>query len=119
MNQSIFQRRAILNGFRERTKLATTEMYAKIGRDEPVRPVRFIVEPRGNNVFEVRERSTDQVKGIRNGHADSCQFAQELEDRADASAVHRSSMRRFAQNMLGWTVTFCILLLAAVVSAQR
>lgn len=119
MNQTFSHKRAYLNGLRDRTKLATTEFYAKAGIDAPVRPIRFIVEPRGNNVFEVRERSTDQVKGIRNGHADSCQFAQDLEDKADASEVHRSSMRRFAQNMLGWTVTFCILLLAAVVSAQR
>jgi hypothetical protein len=119
MNQSLFQRRVILDGLRERNKLATTEFYAKAGIDEPVRPARFIVEPRGNNVFEVRERSTDQVKGIRNGHANSCQFAQNLEDQADATEIHRSSMRRFALNMLGWTATFCVILIAAAVSAYR
>lgn len=119
MNQTFFHKRAYLNGLRDRAKLATSEFYAKAGVDAPVRRVRFIVEPRGNNVFEVRERSTDQLKGIRNGHADSCQFAQQLEDNADALTVHRASMRRFAQNMLGWTATFCILLLAAAVSAYR
>ncbi|MEB0076093.1 hypothetical protein QN386_02025 [Pseudomonas sp. CCI3.2] len=119
MNQSLFQRRVILDGLRERSKMATAEFYAKVGIDEPARPVRFVVEGRGNNMFEVRERTTGKVHGFKAGHRDGCQLAQRLEDEADATEARRSSMRNFARNMLGWTVTFCVVLVALAISAHR
>ena len=47
MNQTIRQSQAILQGLRLQTSLATTEMYQRIGRDEPARILNYTVVPRG------------------------------------------------------------------------
>lgn len=58
MHPSISQRRAILEGLRERARLATAEFYQKPNTIAPALAPRFIVKPSGNNTFEVIERAT-------------------------------------------------------------
>jgi hypothetical protein len=121
MNQSIFQRRAILDGLRERNAIATTEFYQKVGIDEPVRPVRFNVVPRGDNMFAVVERSTGHTKVSCSGHGDACRLAQHLEDAPvpAPTASKRSPSNNFAAHMMMWTVFFCVVLIALAVRMHR
>lgn len=123
MHPTISQRRAILDGLRQRNALAAAEFYNKAGITEPVRAVRFKVVPRGNNEFEVIERATDKMKGLRIGHGSACQFAQKLEEDADQpvqpAGRQRSLMGNLAVNMMGWTLVLCVVLIALAVSAHR
>jgi len=110
MNQTIRHKQAFLQVMRERVALSTSEMYQKIGRDEPVRQPRFNVVPRGNNSFDVVERATGTSRGARSGHDTACQFAQKLEDNAIYFESVRLAGRHFARSMLRWMVGMSVIL---------
>ena len=61
MHPSISQHRAILDGLRDRTRLVTAEFYQKPNITAPAWAPRFIVKPKGNNIFEVIERVTGKL----------------------------------------------------------
>jgi hypothetical protein len=121
MHQTILQRRAILDGLRVRSAIATTEFYQKVGIDKPVRPVRFNVVPRGDNVFAVVERSTGQMKVSCAGHSSACQLAQNLEDSfvPVPAARKRSTVSNFAAHMMLWTLIFAVGLMALLARTHR
>ncbi|KIQ36470.1 hypothetical protein [Pseudomonas viridiflava] len=99
MHQTISQRRAILEGLRQRCTLSTAEFYDKVGRFNPATLPRFTVVPNGNNEFGVVERSTGVVRGVHCGHSAACKAAEQLE----AKPVRK---RSFASHMLRWTAAF-------------
>ncbi|PYD94083.1 hypothetical protein DNF23_03185 [Pseudomonas syringae pv. pisi] len=96
MHQTISQRRAILEGLRQRCNLSTAEFYDKVGRKNPAALPRFTVVPNGNNEFGIVERSTGNVRGVHRGHSAACKIAEQLE----AQPVRQLS---FATHMLRWT----------------
>jgi hypothetical protein len=100
MNQTIRQSQAILQGLRLQTSLATTEMYQRIGRDEPVRILHYTVVPRGGITFAVIERSTGTAKGKTFDHDNACQFA-----------ASRRTAKTFARKLLRWTTGSALLLI--------
>ncbi|KPZ11931.1 hypothetical protein ALO94_200501 [Pseudomonas syringae pv. spinaceae] len=99
MHHSISQRRAILEGLRQRCNLSTAEFYDKVGRKNPAALPRFTVVPNGNNEFGIIERSTGNVRGVHRGHSAACRAAEQLE----AKPVRK---RSFASHMLRWTAAF-------------
>ncbi|NWD49055.1 hypothetical protein [Pseudomonas gingeri] len=120
MNQTIRQKQAVLQVLRERFALSTTEMYKKIGRDEPARAPRFTVVPLGRNTFDVVERATGQSRGARAGHDTACRYANQLEQNADFISAARAAGRRFASLLLRWTIfTACVLAVFAYYGAQQ
>lgn len=100
MNQTIRQNQAILQGLRFQTDLATTKMYQRIGRDEPVRILHYSVEPRGGITYEVIERSTGTAKGKPFDHGNTCQFA-----------ASQKPAKAFARTLLRWTTGSALLLI--------
>ena len=105
MHQTISQRRAILEGLRQRCSLSTAEFYDKVGRINPAPPHRFNVIPNGNNWFGIVERESGIVHHVCSGHSAACKMAQKLETAPPAKAK-----AGFATYMLRWTVTFCLVL---------
>ncbi|MEE4694771.1 hypothetical protein V2K91_05930 [Pseudomonas alliivorans] len=101
MHQTISQRRAILEGLRQRCTLSTAEFYDKVGRFNPATLPRFTVVPNGNNEFGIVERSTGAVRGVHRGHGAACKAAAELE----AKPVRK---RPIASLMLRWTAALAI-----------
>ena len=110
MNPAIQQNQAFLQTLRERVSLSTSEMYMKIGREEPVRAPRFNVVPLGKNLFDVVERSTGVSRGARTGHDGACQYADQLERNADFFSAAKATSRRFGFRMLRWTAGFAAML---------
>jgi len=100
MNQTIRQSQAILQGLRLQTSLAATEMYQRIGRDEPVRILQYTVVPRGGITVEVIERSTGTTQGESFAHDNVSQFA----------ACHKPA-KTFARTLLRWTTGSALLLI--------
>jgi len=100
MNQTIRQSQAILQGLRLQTSQATTEMYQRVGRDEPVRILNYTVVPRGGITFEVIEHSTGTAKSEPSGHNNASQFA----------ASHKPA-KAFARTLLRWTTGSALLLI--------
>ncbi|RML76149.1 hypothetical protein ALQ89_00493 [Pseudomonas amygdali pv. tabaci] len=96
MHQTISQRRAILEGLRQRCTLSTAEFYDKVGRKNPAALPRFTVVPNGNNEFGIVERSTGDVRGVLRGHSAACRAAEQME----AQPVRQPSI---ATHMLRWT----------------
>ncbi|MDU8542936.1 hypothetical protein [Pseudomonas syringae group sp. J248-6] len=96
MHQTISQRRAILEGLRQRCNLSTAEFYDKVGRKNPAALPRFTVVPNGNNEFGIVERSSGTVRGVLRGHSAACRAAEQME----AQPVRQPS---FASYMLRWT----------------
>ncbi|EGH21001.1 hypothetical protein PSYMO_05640 [Pseudomonas amygdali pv. mori str. 301020] len=96
MHQTISQRRAILEGLRQRCTLSTAEFYDKVGRNNPAALPRFTVVPNGNNEFGIVERSTGDVRGVLRGHSAACRAAEQME----AQPVRQPSI---ATHMLRWT----------------
>ncbi|MGV8917795.1 MAG: hypothetical protein ACOH2R_08350 [Pseudomonas sp.] len=119
MHQTIFQKRIILAGLRQRSNLATAEFYSKVGIQEPVHPVRFNVLPLGNNMFGVINRSTGEAMGSRVGHLDACDYARKLEATPAPVARQRSAMGNLAVNMLGWVLILSVVLVAFAIRAHR
>lgn len=110
MNPAIQQSQAVLQALRERVSLSTSEMYMKIGREEPVRVPRFNVVPLGKNLFDVVERSSGVSRGARTGHDGACQYADQLERNADFFDSAKATSRRFGRRVLRWTVAFAVML---------
>ncbi|WP_122711101.1 hypothetical protein [Pseudomonas viridiflava] len=111
MHQTISQRRAILEGLRQRCTLSTAEFYDKVGRFNPATLPRFTVVPNGNNEFGVVERSTGVVRGVHRGHSAACKAAEQLE----AKPVRK---RSFAYLMLHWTAGISIALILFAMSTH-
>lgn len=119
MNPAIQQSQAVLQALRERVSLSTSEMYMKIGREEPVRVPRFNVVPLGKNLFDVVERSTGVSRGARPGHDGACQYADQLERNADFFEAVKATSKRFVWRMARWTAGFsALLVLFAYYGAQ-
>ena len=110
MNPAIQQSQAVLQALRERVSLSTSEMYMKIGREEPVKLPRFNVVPLGKNLFDVVERSTGVSRGARTGHDGACQYADQLERNADFFCAAKATSRRFGFRLLSWTLGFATML---------
>ena len=110
MNPAIQQSQAVLQALRERVSLSTSEMYMKIGREEPVKVPRFNVVPLGKNLFDVVERSTGVSRGARTGHDGACQYADQLERNADFFCAAKATSRRFGFRMLSWTLGFAAMM---------
>jgi hypothetical protein len=87
------QRNAGLAALRVRASIATTELYAMIGKDQPVPEIRYQVQSKGN-AFHIVERSTGKVKGFRWTWKDAINFAQVLEARADGIKLSLSGERK-------------------------
>lgn len=119
MNPAIQQSQAVLQALRERVSLSTSEMYMKIGREEPVKVPRFNVVPLGKNLFDVVERSSGVSRGARKGHDGACQYADQLERNADFFKAAKATSRRFGFRMLRWTLGFAgMMVLFAYYGAQ-
>ena len=82
MHQSIFQRRAILEGLRERARQATADFYQKPGVMPPPMAPLIIVRPSGNNTFALINRATGVLVAERTGHNNATSHARELETKA-------------------------------------
>ena len=120
MNPAIQQSQAVLQALRERVSLSTSEMYMKIGREEPVRAPRFNVVPMGKNTFDVIERATGRSRGARLGHDGACQYAEELEHIADFTDAVKSTSKRFGSCLFRWTIGFAAMLVVfAYYGAQQ
>lgn len=83
MHPSMQQRVAGLNALRQRTQIATADLYAMIGKEQPVQQIRYQVKTAGK-AFHIVERATDKVRGFRWTWVEAINFAQQLEARADA-----------------------------------
>jgi len=105
MHQSISQRRAILEGLRQRCTHSTAEFYGKVDRLNPASLPMFSVIPNGNNQFGVVERATGEVKQICTGHDTACKFAQQLEQ-----APPSKKPADFGTLMLYWTATLSVII---------
>ena len=86
MHASIQQRVDGVAALHMRSRIATAEFYALIGKEQPVQQIRFQVITRGN-AYHIVERSTGKVKGFRWTWKEASNFAQELEARADGVKV--------------------------------
>ena len=86
MHASIQQRVDGAAALHVRSRIATAEFYALIGKEPPVQQIRFQVVTRGNADHLV-ERSTGKVKGFRWTWKEASNFAQALESRADGVKV--------------------------------
>ena len=114
MHQTISQRRAILEGLRQRCTLSTAEFYEKVGRPNPAPVHRFNVIPNGNNWFGIVERESGIVRHVCSGHSAACRMAQQLE--TQPAIQQRPNL---AILMLRWTAIFCtVFLLFAFFGAQ-
>lgn len=112
MHQSFAQRRAILEGLRQRRDQLAAEVCANAGLLAPIIMPRFNVIPNGDNQFGIVERSTGTVREVCTGHNAACRAAQQLETMPE-------SKPGFATYMLRWTVGFCVILaLFAAYGAQ-
>lgn len=109
MHQTISQRRAILQGLRERCTLSTAEFYDKVGRVNPACAPRFTVVPCGNNEFSVVDRNTDQTKAVCTGIDKAVRFAKHR-DEATAETPPAKPPADFGTLMLRWTATVAIIL---------
>lgn len=103
MHKSIAQRRAILEGLRDRCSMSTAEFYAKTNRLAPIIIPRFNVIPNGNNQFGIVESETGMVREVCVGHNAACKAARLLEQAPKGPG--------FATLMLNWTCAFVVILL--------
>ena len=99
MHPSIAQRRAILEGLRERTRQATAEFFQKPGVISPPLAPLIIVRPSGNNNFTLINRSTGLVVAERFGHDHATSYARELE----AKSKH-FGIKHFGRALSIWTL---------------
>lgn len=99
MHPFISQRRAILEGLRERARLATAEFYQKPNTIAPTLAPRFIVKPSGNNTFEVIERATGKFITERFGHNNATSHARDLE-----AEVVQFSIKLFGKALRNWAL---------------
>ncbi len=88
MPQSIQERAEGLTAFRIRATIATSAMYALIGKEQPVQEVRFQVVNKGSSAYHVVERSTGKVMGMCFTWKAAINRAQVLEARADGKKIN-------------------------------
>ena len=105
MHPTISQKRAILEGLRERTSLATAEFYQKAGVIAlPLAP-RIIVKPIGGNNFEIIERASGKIITQRFGHNNATSHARELEAESP-----RFSIKQFGRILRDWAMRISVML---------
>ncbi|MUF08022.1 hypothetical protein GNF76_27135 [Pseudomonas sp. CCM 7893] len=88
MHPLIQQRSEGLAALRVRTTIATSTLYAMIGKELPVQEVRFQVVNKGSGAYHVVERSTGKVMGMCFTWKAAINRAQVLEARADGKKVN-------------------------------
>lgn len=86
MHASIQQRVDGVAALHLRSRIATAEFYALIGKEQPVQQIRFQIKNVGN-AYHIVERSTGKVKGFRWNWKEASNLAQALESRADGVKV--------------------------------
>ncbi len=111
MNPTIQQRRAILDGLRQRATLATAEFYEKAGVTAAVVAPRFTVVPHGNNLFGVVDRQTGTEHAEVAGHMNACRSAQSFESATQFTQAAQITVANVARWM-----SRCALAFAAVLS---
>lgn len=99
MHPTFSQRRAILEGLRERTRKATADFYQKPGVKPPPLAPLFIVKSIGNNSWAVIDRATDKVITTRTGHNNATAHARELEAKKDQFDV-----KQFGRFLRDWAL---------------
>lgn len=87
MHPSMQQRSEGLAALRVRATIATSVLYAMIGKEQPVQVIRYQVLTRGN-AYHVLERSTGKTMGICFTWKAAINRAQVLEARADGKKVN-------------------------------
>ena len=105
MHPTFTQRRAILDGLRERTRQATADFYQKPNVIAPPLAPRFIVKPTGSNTFEVIERATGKIITERFGHNNATAHARELEAKKDQFDV-----KQFGRFLRDWALRISLTL---------
>lgn len=112
MNQTLQQRRAILDGLRQRATLATAEFYQKVGIAAPAMSPRFTVVPHGNNLFGVVDRQTGTERAEVAGHMNACRSAQGFESTAQFTRAAQITVANLARWMMRWALvlvaTLCV-----------
>ncbi len=88
MPPSMQERSEGLAALRVRATIATSAMYAMIGKEQPVQEVRFQVVNKGAGAYHVVERSTGKVMGMCFTWKAAINRAQLLEARADGKKVN-------------------------------
>ncbi|MBD8258307.1 hypothetical protein IFT96_23330 [Pseudomonas fluorescens] len=79
MHHSIQSRRDVVDGLRQRSRIATADFYRLIGRPVPVVTFRMMVKPAGRDFFHVVDSLTGKVMGFRRDHNEACALARRLE----------------------------------------
>ncbi|WP_338500997.1 hypothetical protein VRB50_14575 [Pseudomonas poae] len=88
MPQSFQERTEGLAALRIRATIATSAMYALIGKVQPVQEVRFQVVNKGRGAYHVIESATGKVMGICFTWMAAINRAQVLEARADGKKIN-------------------------------
>ena len=86
MHPSIKQRVDGVAALHVRSRIATADFYALIGKELPVQKIRFQIKNAGN-AYHIVELATGKVKGFRWTWKEASNFAQALESRADGVKV--------------------------------
>jgi hypothetical protein len=120
MNHTIQQRRAILDGLRQRATLATAEFYQKAGINAVAESPRFTVVPHGNNLFGVVDRQTGTERAEVAGHMNACRSAQGFERSAQFTQAAHLTFANVARWMTRWSLVFVVVLCVfAFIGASR
>jgi hypothetical protein len=110
MNPTIQQRRAILEGLRQRATLATAEFYQKAGITAAVVSPRFAVVPHGNNLFGVVDRQTGTERAEVAGHMNACRSAQDFESAARFTQAAHITVGNVALWLTRWSLVYVVVL---------
>jgi hypothetical protein len=88
MHPSIQQRSEVLAALRVRANIATSELYATIGKEQPMQAFRFQIINKGRGAYHVMERSTGKIMGICFSWKAAVNRAQVLEAHADGKRIN-------------------------------
>ena len=99
MHSSFAKRCAILEGLRERARIATAEFYQNPDVIPPPLAPLIIVHPIGNNTFSLINRATGVVVAERFGHNEATSNARGLEAKAA-----QFSIKQFGQLLRNGTL---------------
>lgn len=88
MPDSIQERAEGLAALRVRATIATSTMYALIGKEQPVQEIRFQVVNKGRCAYHIVERSTGKVMGMCFTWKAAINRAKVLEARADGKKIN-------------------------------
>ncbi|WP_311880972.1 MULTISPECIES: hypothetical protein [unclassified Pseudomonas] len=81
MHPSVQLGKEVRAALRIRSRIATEDLYALIGRPLPVAMPRFVVKLAGVAFFHVMDSRTDKVRGFRSDHNEACALARRLESK--------------------------------------